>query len=124
MFSEMTRDFVETKIDPVVQRIEKQEGLTPSLMDEMVMGIIGAAVPENWGGMGADIVTDSVLAEMGKAGSSGERRAYGVGRCPSLLRNRAEAVFADLASGALKSAYCLTEPEVAQMRWQRRPKRC
>ena len=25
MFSEMTRDFVETKIDPVVQRIEKQE---------------------------------------------------------------------------------------------------
>ena len=118
MFSEMTRDFVETKIDPVIPRIEKQEeGLTPSLIEEMgQLGIIGAAVPENWGGMGADIVTDSVLAEeIGKAGSFGVSVAAhtGIGTLPILYYGTPEQkakYLPELASGALKSAYCLTEP--------------
>ena len=118
MFSEMTRDFVETKVDPVIDRIEKQEaGLTTSLMDEMGgLGIIGAAVPENWGGMGVDFVTDTVLAEeIGKAGSFGVSVAAhtGIGTLPILYYGTPEQkakYLPDLASGALKSAYCLTEP--------------
>ena len=118
MFSEMTRDFVETKVDPVIDRIEKQEaGLTTSLMDQMgELGIIGAAVPENWGGMGVDFVTDTVLAEeIGKAGSFGVSVAAhtGIGTLPILYYGTPEQkakYLPDLASGALKSAYCLTEP--------------
>ncbi len=118
MFSEMAWDFVQTKIDPVIDRIEKlEEGLAPSLLEEMgQLGMLGAGVPENYGGMGADMVTDTVLAEeLGKAGSIGVSVAAhtGIGTLPILYygtEEQKQQYLPGLASGQLKAAYCLTEP--------------
>jgi len=118
MFADMAKDFVETRVYPNIEDIEKlKEGLVPTILKEAgELGLLGAGVPDTYGGMGADFNTDSVLAEeMGKAGSIGVSVAAhtGIGTLPILYygtEEQKQQYLPGLSSGQLFAAYCLTEP--------------
>ncbi|MCB9262547.1 MAG: acyl-CoA dehydrogenase family protein [Flavobacteriales bacterium] len=120
MFRSMTIDFVEQKIWPIVAKIDKQlqnPELIPGLLDEIgQLGILGAGVPEEYGGMGVDFNTETVLSEeLGKSLSFGVAVAAhtGIGTLPILYfgtEEQKQKYLPKLASGELKASYCLTEP--------------
>ena len=56
MMKQMTLEFVEKRVVPVLDRIDAQEeGLVPQLMEEAgALGLLGSSVPEELGGLGLD----------------------------------------------------------------------
>ena len=118
MFGQTAADFVNNRIAPNFQKIEKQEpGLTQQLMLESgELGLLGASVPEEYGGMGVDVCTDTVInEEMGTAHSFGASYAAhtGIGTLPILYfgnDDQKQKYLPGLSNGQIKAAYCLTEP--------------
>lgn len=118
MFGQTAADFIANRINPNDKKIEKQEpGLTQQLMLESgELGLLGASVPEEFGGMGVDVCTDTVInEEMGTAHSFAASYAAhtGIGTLPILYFGTAEQkqkYLPGLSSGEIKAAYCLTEP--------------
>jgi alkylation response protein AidB-like acyl-CoA dehydrogenase len=112
------RDFVEKEIFPRIEAIDNQEeGLTVNLLEKAgEMGLLGTAVPENYGGLGEDFNTNTGLAlELGSGFSWSVSFAAhtGIGTLPILYygtEEQKQKYLPKLASGELKSAYCLTEP--------------
>lgn len=118
MVKQMATDFLKNEIDPVRERLEKQEpGLAPSLLKTMGdLGLLGAHMPAIYGGTEMDTNTNTVISEvLGPAGSFIVSFAAhtGIGMLPILyFGNEAQRTkfLPGLISGDLKAAYCLTEP--------------
>ncbi len=118
MMTETAREFVEKEIWPKLNAIDKQEpGLTVSLLEKAgELGLLGTSVPEEYGGLGGDFNTNTFLSmELGTSYSFGVSLAAhtGIGTLPILYygtKEQKEKYLPKLASGELKSAYCLTEP--------------
>jgi alkylation response protein AidB-like acyl-CoA dehydrogenase len=118
MMVETAGDFVKNEILPKLDAIDKQEpGLTTSLLEKAgELGLLGTSIPEEYGGLGGDFNTNTFLAmELGTSYSFGVSFAAhtGIGTLPILYYGTAEQkakYLPKLATGELKSAYCLTEP--------------
>jgi alkylation response protein AidB-like acyl-CoA dehydrogenase len=118
MMAEVARDFVEKEILPKVEAIDKQEpGLTESLLEKSgELGLLGAAIPDEYGGLGEGFNTNTALSmELGAGYSFSVSFAAhsGIGTLPILYYGtevQKKHYLPKLASGELKSAYCLTEP--------------
>ena len=118
MMVETASDFVEKEIWPKLDAIDHQEpGLTVSLLDKAgELGLLGTSIPEEYGGLGGDFNTNTFLAmAMGTSYSFGVSFAAhtGIGSLPILYYGNDEQkkkYLPKLASGEMKSAYCLTEP--------------
>lgn len=118
MFGQTAADFVNNRVQPNHKDIEKQKsGLTQELMREAgELGLLGAGVPEEFGGMGVDVCTDTVInEEIANARSFAASFAAhtGIGTLPILYFGTAEQkqkYLPGLSSGEIKAAYCLTEP--------------
>ncbi len=118
MMSEAAREFVEKEILPKVDAIDHQEeGLTVKLLEKAgEIGLLGTAIPEEFGGLGEDFNTNTFLSmEMGASHSFGVSYAAhtGIGTLPILYYGTEEQkkkYLPKFASGEWKSAYCLTEP--------------
>ena len=115
---DMAREFLVQHIWPNIQRIDKQEaGLSVPLLDKAgELGLLCAAIPEEYGGLGIDIITESVLSEMlGASHSFGVSLAAhtGIGTLPVLYfgtEAQRQKYLPKLGTGEIKAAYCLTEP--------------
>jgi alkylation response protein AidB-like acyl-CoA dehydrogenase len=118
MMISAARDFLNKEIVPNIDAIDKQEeGLTVHLLDKAgEVGLLGAAVPEEYGGLGQDFNTNTGISlELGAGFSWSVSFAAhtGIGTLPILYYGTDEQkkkYLPKLASGELKSAYCLTEP--------------
>lgn len=118
MMADSAKEFVEKEIWPKLDAIDKQEpGLTVSLLKKAgELGLLGVAVPEEYGGLGEDFNTNtSLLLELGASHSFGVSYAVhtGIGTLPILYYGTDEQkkkYLPRLASGELMTAYCLTEP--------------
>ena len=118
MIKQTVDDFIEDRIKPNMVRIDKQEeGLSAKLMEEIgELGILSAHMPEVYGGMEMDFISNSLIAEgMGVAGAfSVSYNAHtGIGMLPILYfgtEAQKEKYLPALCSGEMKAAYCLTEP--------------
>jgi alkylation response protein AidB-like acyl-CoA dehydrogenase len=118
MMISAARDFLNKEIVPNVEAIDKQEeGLTVRLLDKAgEVGLLGAAVPEEYGGLGEDFNTNTGISlELGAGFSWSVSFAAhtGIGTLPILYYgtdDQKKKYLPKLASGELKSAYCLTEP--------------
>ena len=110
--------FVDTEITPIYDRIEHQEpGLTESLlMKAGELGLLGLAIPEEYGGMGKDFNTNSLLIEYlskSRSFSLSLGAHIGIGTLPIVYFGNEQQkahYLPKLASGELKACYCLTEP--------------
>ncbi|HRH48024.1 MAG TPA: acyl-CoA dehydrogenase family protein [Panacibacter sp.] len=118
MIQEMGRQFINTEVMPILDRIEKLEpGLMPSLMQKAgELGLLGASVPEEYGGLGKDLITSSIITESFGGGYSfcvAFTAHTGIGSMPILYFGNEEQrkkYVPKMASGEWKGAYGLTEP--------------
>lgn len=119
MIADMCREFMETQVDPNLDRIDKmEEGLMASLLKEAgQLGILGTGLPEEYGGFNKDEITLMLQTEILGAGHS-FAVAYaahtGIGTLPIFYYGndaQKEKYLPKLASGEWLGAYCLTEPD-------------
>jgi alkylation response protein AidB-like acyl-CoA dehydrogenase len=118
MIKEMAEQFVTKEVTPVLDRIDKlEEGLMPSLLNKAgELGLLGAALPEQYGGLGKDFVTATLINEALGAGHSfsvAMAAHTGIGTLPILYFGtdaQKQQYIPFLASGEMKGAYALTEP--------------
>ena len=118
MVRDMCSQFLETEVLPVLERMDKLEpGLMPGLLAKAgEQGLLGVSVPEQYGGMGKDFITSTIVAEYlggGYSFSVANAAHTGIGTLPILYfgteAQRAKYV-PKLATGAFKGSYGLTEP--------------
>ncbi len=118
MIRQMASDFLNNEIDPIRDRIEKQEpGLSPALLKKMgELGLLGAHMPAEYGGMELDTNTNTIISEVfGALGSFSVPFAAhtGIGMLPVLYFGTDEQksrFLPGMIAGDIKAAYCLTEP--------------
>ncbi|RUS47776.1 acyl-CoA dehydrogenase family protein [Cohnella sp. AR92] len=118
MIAQTTEDFVEKEIAPHDEAIEKLDyALTvEKLRAAGELGLLGADVPEEYGGLGLDKVSSTLINErLAKASSFALSVGahVGIGTLPIVYFGTPEQkrrYLPELASGAKLAAYCLTEP--------------
>ncbi len=120
MIAQTCRDFISTEIYPRLDEIDSMKNLAivPQLMDKAgELGLMGASVPEQYGGFGMDFNTSMLIAEeFGKSYSFAVAimAHTGIGTLPILYYGNEEQktkYVPKLASGEWKASYCLTEPD-------------
>ncbi|RAJ10462.1 hypothetical protein LX64_00064 [Chitinophaga skermanii] len=119
MIKEMAEQFVTKEVTPVLDRIDKlEEGLMPSLLDKAgEQGLLGASFPEEYGGLGKDFITATLINEAlgsGHSFSVAMAAHTGIGSLPILYfgtEEQKQKYIPKLASGEMKGAYALTEPD-------------
>jgi alkylation response protein AidB-like acyl-CoA dehydrogenase len=118
MVKDMCLSFLESEVIPVIDRIDKMEpGLMPSLMDKAGgQGLLSVSLPEQYGGLGKDFITSTLVNE-GLGGGFSFSVALsahtGIGTLPILYFGTEEQkskYIPKLGSGEWKGAYGLTEP--------------
>ncbi len=118
MIMDMARDFVVKEIHPHIDQLEeKDEALTLSLLAKAgELGLLGTDIPEEYGGMGLDKVSTTIVTEaLGVAGSFAVVYGAdtGIGTLPIVYFGNEEQkkkYLPKLAGGEWCGAYCLTEP--------------
>ncbi len=117
MIGETTKEFVDNEIFP---RLPELEGHNWELARDLVkkggdLGLLGATIPEEYGGLGLDQTTGVVIAEMiGRAGGFGTTfgAQTSIGLLPLLYFGSEELKqrwIPPIISGEVVTAYCLTE---------------
>lgn len=118
MIEQTCNDFLEKEVLPHLQDIDAQQpGLMPSLLDKAgELGLLGAAFPEQYGGLGEDFVTATLITESLGGGHSfavAMAAHNGIGSLPILYfgtEEQKQKYIPKLATGEMKGAYALTEP--------------
>lgn len=118
MIAQTCSDFLESFVYPNLDRIDSQEeGLMKHLLQKSgELGLLGISVPAEYDGFDQSFVTSMLASEYMGAGYSFSV-AYsahtGIGSLPIVYYGNDEQkqkYLPSLATGALTSAYCLTEP--------------
>ncbi len=118
LIARTAREFVDGSVRPRLAEIERLDlDLTTKLLREAGdLGLLGIDVPEDYGGLGLDLVTSMLVAqELSRAGSFNVSFAghTGIGTLPLVFFGTPEQkqrYLPGLASGEILSAYALTEP--------------
>ncbi len=120
MMAQACQDFIDTEITPNIEEIDsmKNPDLVPSIFKKAgELGLLGIAVPEEYGGMGMSFNTSMLIADIiGSAGSfSTTYGAHtGIGTLPILYygtEDQKQKYLPKLATGEWAACYCLTEPD-------------
>ena len=117
MIGETTREFVDNEIQPQLPALEKHAW---ELARELVkkggdLGLLGATIPEEYGGLGLDQTTGVVIAEyIGRAGGFGTTfgAQTSIGLLPILYFGSEELKktwIPKIVAGEVVTAYCLSE---------------
>ncbi|MCI1693662.1 acyl-CoA dehydrogenase family protein [Aneurinibacillus aneurinilyticus] len=118
MIARMTRDFIEGEVAPKSEEIEKLDyELTVKLLRQAgELGLLGADVPEIYGGAALDKISSSLIGEYMVRGGSfslSHGAHVGIGTLPIVFFGTPEQkakYLPQLVTGEKISAYCLTEP--------------
>ncbi len=118
MIRDMCEQFLQTEIIPLLERIDNQEpGLMRSLLEKAgEQGLLAAAFPEEYGGLGKDFITSTIINDFLGAGHSFSvaiAAHTGIGTLPILYFGTPEQkqkYLPKLLSGEWIGAYGLTEP--------------
>ena len=120
MMAQACQDFIDTEIHPHSEEIDsmKHPELVPSIFKKAGdLGLLGIAVPEEFGGMGMSFNSSMLIADIiGGAGSfSTTYGAHtGIGTLPILYygsEDQKSKYLPKLATGEWAACYCLTEPD-------------
>lgn len=118
MIAKTTEEYVENEVLPQVEHLENHEfdRSVKLLKQAGDLGLLGADVPEEYGGLGLDKVSSALIAEkMSKAGgfSITHGAHVGIGSLPIVLfgtEEQKQQYLPALATGQKIAAYALTEP--------------
>lgn len=120
MMAESCSDFLDKEVIPLINKIDSKDH--PEIMPELLtksgeLGLLGLSISEEYGGMNMSFNTSMLIADIvGITGSFST--AYGAHTGIATLplkyygsEDQKEKFLNGLVSGALKGAYCLTEPD-------------
>ena len=118
MVLDMCRQFIQTEVMPVIDRLDKME---PGLMQQLMakageQGLLSTPFPEEYGGLAKDFITSTIINEglgPGHSFSVAVAAHTGIGSLPILYfgtEEQKQKYIPKLASGEWKGAYGLTEP--------------
>ncbi len=118
MIAKTTWDFVEGEILPNVEEFEHKnfDLVVQKLKEAGELGLLGADVPEEYGGVGLDKISSSLITEnISKAGSFALTHGahVGIGTLPIVFfgnEEQRQKYLPPLATGEKIAAYALTEP--------------
>lgn len=118
MVKDLCTSFVNNEVLPVADRIDKlEEGLMPSLIEKAGdQGLLAVSIPEEFGGLGKDFITSTLVNEGlggGFSFSVAVSAHTGIGTLPILYfgnEQQKQKYIPKLATGEWKGAYGLTEP--------------
>jgi len=114
----MCEEFLDKEVIPHLADIDLQkDNIMPKLLDKAgELGLLGAAFPEQYGGLGEDFVTATLINECLGGGHSfavAMAAHNGIGSLPILYfgtEAQKQKYIPKLATGEMKGAYALTEP--------------
>ncbi|REJ79461.1 MAG: acyl-CoA dehydrogenase [Acidobacteria bacterium] len=117
MIGETTRDFVDNEVTPQIDAMENHawEVARQLVAQAGELGLLGATIPEEYGGMGLDQTTGAVIAEyIGRGGGFGTTfgAQTSIGLLPILYFGTEELRkewIPKIVSGEIVTAYCLSE---------------
>ena len=118
MIAAMCSEFLDKEVLPHLAAIDAQQpGLMTSLLENAGgLGLLGASFPEEYGGLGKDFVTSTLVNECLGGGHSfavAMAAHNGIGSLPILYfgtEAQKQQYIPKLATGEMKGAYALTEP--------------
>jgi len=120
MIANTCKDFLKQEVYPRLNEIDSQKDpkLMPAILDKAgELGLLGTSVPQEYGGFGMNFNTTMLVAEEIGAGFSvavALSAHTGIGTLPILYYGndqQKKKYLPKLATGELKAAYCLTEPD-------------
>src|SRR6266571_44440 len=119
MIQAMAREFAETAIKPIAAEIDREARFPHETVKRMgELGLMGIAIPEKWGGSGADTVSYVVaVEEIAKAcGShaaimSVNNSLYGAPLAQYGTDAQCQRFLRPVASGHAQGCFALTEPQ-------------
>ncbi|MFK8303433.1 acyl-CoA dehydrogenase family protein [Capnocytophaga stomatis] len=120
LMRDTVKEFIDKEIYPNKPRFEQKDyGYTIEMMRKIgEMGLLGIAVPEQYGGLGMGFVTSSIVCDYISGATGSFATAFGahtgIGTMPILLygtEQQKQKYLPKLATGKAFGAYCLTEPE-------------
>lgn len=118
MIAKTTEEYVNNEVVPLIDKLENHEfeHSVELLKKAGELGLLGADVPEAYGGLGLDKISSSLITEkMAPAGgfSITHGAHVGIGSLPIVFfgnKEQKEKYLPKLATGELIAAYALTEP--------------
>lgn len=118
MIAKTTEDFVVEQVVPQIEHIENHEfDRSVRLLKEAgELGLLGADVPEEYGGIGLDKISSSLITEkfaLSGSFSLSHGAHVGIGSLPIVFfgnEDQKQKYLPGLATGELIAAYALTEP--------------
>ncbi|WP_096190091.1 acyl-CoA dehydrogenase family protein [Evansella halocellulosilytica] len=118
MIAKTTEDFIVEKVVPEIEKIEEHQfdRSVDLLKQAGELGLLGADIPEEYGGIGLDKISSSLITEkfaLGGSFSLSHGAHVGIGTLPIVFFGNEEQkkkYLPDLASGEKIAAYALTEP--------------
>lgn len=118
MVKDMCASFLDNEVLPVLERIDKlEEGLMPGLVAKAgEQGLLNVSIPEEYGGLGNDFVTSTLVSEGlggGFSFSVAVSAHTGIGTLPILYfgtEEQKKKYVPKLSTGVWKGSYGLTEP--------------
>lgn len=120
MLRDSAKEFIDREVVPQKERFEKKDyAFTEETMRKLgEMGMLGIAVPEEYGGLGMGFITTMLACDYISGVTGSLATAYGahtgIGTLPIVLYGTEEQkkkYLPDLATGTKFGAYCLTEPD-------------
>jgi len=104
MLRDSAKEFIDREVVPQKERFEhKDYALTEEKMRQLgEMGLLGVAVPEEYGGLGMGFVNTMLACDYCSGANGSLATAYG---------EQKQKYLPDLATGTKFGAYCLTEPD-------------
>ncbi|GIM53663.1 acyl-CoA dehydrogenase family protein [Capnocytophaga cynodegmi] len=120
LMKDTVKEFVDKEIYLNKPRFEQKDyAYTIEMMKKIgEMGLLGIAIPEEYGGLGMGFVTTSVVCDYISGATGSFATAFGahtgIGTMPILLygtEEQKQKYLPKLATGEAFGAYCLTEPE-------------
>ena len=119
MMRDAVREFVDREVWPNKPRFESKDyAFTEEIMGKAAeLGLLGTAVPEEYGGLGMSFVTTMLVCDYISGATGSLATAFGahtgIGTMPILLYGteaQKQKYVPKLATGEWFGAYCLTEP--------------
>ncbi|WP_085522842.1 acyl-CoA dehydrogenase family protein [Tuberibacillus sp. Marseille-P3662] len=118
LMAKTTEDFIKKEVLPHKEKLEQKDfDLTQDLLKKAgELGLLGADIPEPYGGLGLDKISSALITEkfsLANAFSLSYGAHVGIGSLPIVLfgtEEQKKKYLPDLATGEKFAAYALTEP--------------
>lgn len=116
---DVVREFVANEVDPVAEQIEDEDRIPDSVLDKAKeLGLFGLSIPEEYGGLGLNMVgKTAILEELGKTHNGftsmiGAHNGIGtVGIVELGTEEQKKRFLPKMATGEWIGAFALSEPE-------------